>query len=85
MMSRIDWEYDEYLGAGEYETRKYYEYVLGHRMLGKAIYEGMKNEGDQRPAYVWKLSFSPKGLWVCATRTTSSQMNLTKSKAKEAK
>lgn len=83
MMYRIDWEYDEYLGASEYETRKYYEYVLGRRMLGKAIYEGMKN--DDRPAYVWKLSFSPKGLWVCARRTKSSQMNLTKSKAKEAK
>ena len=72
---RIDWEWDEYLGAGEYNTHTNYEYVLGDRMLGKAVYEGMKD--DNCPVRVSRLNFSLKGFWICAHRKWSSVKNLT--------
>lgn len=72
---RIDWEWDEYMGAGEYETRKFYEYVLGDAKLGRALFAGLR-EGDHATD-VWKLNFSLKGLLVCGRHTRSKFKNLT--------
>lgn len=72
---RIDWEWDEDLGAGEYETHKLYEYVLGDARLGRAMYVGLR-EGDHAMD-IWKLDFSLKGFLVCARHTCSKFKNLT--------
>lgn len=80
MLYRIDREYDEYLGAGEYETKKYYEYVCGLRNLGKACLD--VSEAD-RIIRVVKLNFSLKGLIICLRKTRSSVYNQTSKKKYE--
>lgn len=72
---RIDWEWDEYMGAGKYETHKYYEYVLGDAKLGRELFTGLR-EGDH-VANIGKLGFSLKGFLVCARHTRSKFKNLT--------
>lgn len=74
MLYRIDREFDEYQGAGEYETKKYYQYVCGLRNVGKACLDA---EVDDRIVRIVKLSFSLKGLIVCLKKTCSSFYNQT--------
>lgn len=81
---RINWEYEDisnsvmrYLGAEEFETHHLYEYVLGDRMLGKAVYEGIHIHG-MRVESVVPLVFSFKALRICARDTMSCIKNLTK-------
>ena len=74
MLYRIDREFDEYKGAGEYETKKYYQYVLGLRNVGKVC---LSADEIDRIVRVVKLSFSLKGLIVCLKKTCSSHYNQT--------
>lgn len=74
MLYRIDREFDEYKGAGEYETKKYYQYACGLRNVGKAC---LNAESDDRVVRIVKLSFSLKGLIVCLKKTCSSLYNQT--------
>ena len=76
---RIEWEYEDYLGAGEYETKHYYEYVAGTRKLGKTIFEGTYS-GENIVRDVVKLYFSPRALWVCLKNVKSSYYNQTSRK-----
>lgn len=73
---RIDWEWDEYQGAGEYKTKKYYEYVLGNAALGRTIYEGIKE--DERPIWICKLSWTIRAFLACLTHVRTSIHNYTK-------
>lgn len=77
MLYRIDREFDEYKGAGEYETKKYYQYVLGLRNVGKACLDA---EVNNRVVRIVKLNFSLKGLIVCFRKTCSSYYNRTSTK-----
>ena len=74
MLYRIDREFDEYKGAGEYETKKYYQYVCGLRNVGKAC---LNAEDNDRIVHIIKLNFSVKGLIVCLKKTCSSMYNQT--------
>lgn len=74
MLYRIDREFDEYNGAGEYETKKYYQYVCGLRNVGKAC---LNVEDNDRIVNIVKLNFSVKGLIVCLKKTCSSTYNQT--------
>lgn len=74
MLYRIDREFDEYKGAGEYETKSYYQYVCGLRNVGKACLDVDIND---RIVRIVKLAFSLKGLIVCLKKTCSSQHNQT--------
>ena len=74
MLYRIDREFDEYKGTGEYETKKYYQYVCGLRNVGKAC---LNVEDNDRIVRIVKLSFSVKGLIVCLKKTCSSMYNQT--------
>ena len=74
MLYRIDREFDEYKGAEEYETKKYYQYVCGLRNVGKAC---LDVEDNDRIVRIVKLSFSVKGLIVCLKKTCSSIYNQT--------
>lgn len=74
MLYRIDREFDTYKGAGEYETKKYYQYVCGLRNVGKAC---LNVEYDDRIVNIVKLGFSVKGLIVCLKKTCSSTYNQT--------
>lgn len=74
MLYRIDREFDEYNGAGEYETKKYYQYVCSLRNVGKAC---LNVEDNDRIVNIVKLSFSVKGLIVCLKKTCSSMYNQT--------
>ena len=76
MLYRIDREFDEYIGGGEYETKNYYQYVCGLRNVGKACLDA---ETD-RIIRVEKLCFSFKGLIVCLKKTCSSTYNQTSNK-----
>lgn len=80
MLYRIDREFDEYQGAGEYETKKYYQYVCGLRNVGKACLDA---DYDDRIVQVVPLTFSFKGLIVCLKKTCSSSYNQTSKKIKE--
>lgn len=73
---RIDWEWDEYQGAGEFETKKYYEYVLGNAALGRAIYRGI--EEDARPTWVWRLDWTVRAFFACLTNVRTSIHNYIK-------
>lgn len=79
---RIDWEYDEYLGAGEWETKHWYEYVVGNRQLGKHISEKFHSPtyDNDRVINVVILSFSFRALWVCLKNVQSSYYNQTSRK-----
>lgn len=70
---RIDWIY--YEDKNWKEEFHDYEYVLGTRALGKAVYEGVR-DGD-KVSNIWELQFSWKGLKVCGKRTRSNNYNLT--------
>ena len=74
MLYRIDREFDEYQGAGEYETKKYYQYVCGLHNVGKTCLDADVND---RIIQIVKLNFSIKGLIVCLKKTCSSIKNLT--------
>lgn len=74
MLYRIGREFDEYLGAGKWETKKYYQYVVGLRNVGKAC---LDVDEEDRVARVVKLVFSLKGLIVCLKKTCSSTYNQT--------
>lgn len=74
MLYRIDREFDEYQGAGEYETKKYYQYVCGLHNVGKACLDASE---DDRIIQIVKLNFSIKGLIVCLKKTCSSFYNQT--------
>ena len=74
MLYRIDREFDEYLGAGEYETKKYYQYVCGLRNVGKTC---LDTAIDDRIIQIVKLNFSIKGLIVCLKKTCSLRYNQT--------
>jgi hypothetical protein len=74
MLYRIDREWDEYQGAGMYETKKYYQYVCGLRNVGKAC---LNAEPDDRVVRVVKLCFSLRGLIVCLKKTCTSIYNQT--------
>lgn len=74
MLYRIDREFDAYKGTGEYETKKYYQYVCGLRNVGKAC---LNVEDDDRIVNIVKLGFSVKGLIVCLKKTCSSTYNQT--------
>lgn len=74
MLYRIDMEFDEYKGAGEYETKKYYQYVCGLRNVGKAC---LNADEEDRIVRVVKLCFSFKGLIICLKKTVSSYRNQT--------
>ena len=74
MLYRIDREWDTYIGAGEFETRNYYQYVFGLRNVGKACLDADIND---RIIGVKKLNFSVKGLIVCLRRVCSDQYNQT--------
>ena len=76
-MYRLDFEWDEYLGGGEYETKQYYEYVLGDRMLGRAIRNALTYWDDMRLVAVNKLCFSFKAIRICMLHSKSSRKNLT--------
>ena len=73
---RIDYEWNEYMGAGEWDTHKRYLYVLGERQLGKACYDLMND--DNQLIWIWRLDFSLRGLWICWRKTDSQFQNLTK-------
>lgn len=75
MLYRIDREFDEYKGAGEYETKKYYQYVCGLRNIGKAC---LNVDVNDRVIQVVPLGFSIKGLIICLKKTCSSFKNQTK-------
>ena len=77
MLYRIDRELDEYKGAGEYETKKYYQYVCGLHNVGKAC---LDTDINNRIVQIIKLNFSIKGLIVCLKKTCSSQLNQTSTK-----
>ncbi len=77
MLYRIDREFDEYVGAGEYETKRYYQYVCGLRNVGKACLDAEPND---RVINIYKLNFSLKGLIVCLKKTCSSIYNQTSGK-----
>ena len=79
MLYRIDREFDEYVGAGVYKTKNYYQYVCGLRNVGKACLDA---EVDDRVINVHKLCFSLRGLIVCLKKTRSSTYNQTSSKGK---
>ena len=74
MLYRIDVEYEEYLGAGAYETKNYYQYVCGLRNVGKAC---LNKDTNERIIQIVKLNFSIKGLIVCLKKTCSSHYNQT--------
>lgn len=74
MLYRIDREFDEYVGGGEYKIKNYYQYVCGLCNVGKACLDA--NEAD-RVIRVVKLCFSFKGLIVCLKKTCSSIYNQT--------
>lgn len=74
MLYRIDREFDEYMGAGEYETKKYYQYVCSLHNVGKAC---LDTDVNDRIVQIVKLNFSIKGLIVCLKKTCSSQYNQT--------
>lgn len=74
MLYRIDREFDEYLGAGKYETKKYYQYVFGLHNVGKAC---LDVDEEDRIVQIVKLVFSLKGLIVCLKKTCSSIYNQT--------
>ncbi len=77
MLYRIDREFDEYKGAGEYETKEYYQYRCGLRAVGKAV---LDTDINDRIIQIVKLNFSIKGLIVCLKKTNSSLKNQTSSK-----
>ena len=74
MLYRIDREFDEYQGAGEYETKPYYQYRFGLRNVAKACLDA---EPSDRIIRIVKLNFSLKGLIVCLKKTCSSYYNQT--------
>ena len=74
MLYRIDREFDEYQGAGEYETKPYYQYRFGLRNVAKACLDAEPND---RIIRIVKLNFSLKGLIVCLKKTCSSYYNQT--------
>lgn len=75
MLYRVDREWDAYIGAGEFETRNYYQYVFGLRNVGKACLDADIND---RIIGVVKLNFSVKGLIVCLRGICSDHYNQTK-------
>ena len=80
MLYRIDREFDEYVGAGEWETKPYYQYVCGLRNVGKACLDADEND---RVVKVVHLCFSIKGLIVCLKKTCSSFKNQTSNLTKD--
>lgn len=74
MLYRIDWEFDEYQGADEWKTIKYYQYVFGIRNVGKAC---LGIDENTHVVHIAKLNFSFKGLYVCLKNTVSYFKNLT--------
>ncbi len=74
MLYRIDREFDEYQGAGEYEIKPYYQYRFGLRNVAKAC---LDVEPNDRIIRIVKLNFSLKGLIVCLKKTCSSYYNQT--------
>lgn len=72
---RMDVEWDEYLGAGEYRTHVSYKYVLGNSRLGKEVYKTLRNEERIRDVVI--LNMSLKGLWVCWRGVVAEQYNQT--------
>lgn len=75
MLYRIDREFEEYQGAGEWETKKYYQYVCGLRNVGKAC---LTLDVNDYVVQIIKLPFTLKGLFVCLKKTCSPVYNLTK-------
>ena len=65
---RITWEWDEYLGAGEYISHKMNEYVLGNYALGVAFYIGMLSEDT--PVHVAKIRFTFQNFYLCLHHKT---------------
>lgn len=74
MLYRIDREFDEYQGAGEYKTTPYYQYRCSLRNVAKAC---LDVEPDDRIIRIVKLNFSLKGLIVCLKKTCSICYNQT--------
>ena len=79
MLYRVDREFDEYIGGGEYNTKNYYQYVCGLRNVGKAC---LNADVDNRVIRVVKLGFSLKGLIVYLKKTCSSTYNRTSNNEK---
>lgn len=79
MLYRVDREFDEYK-CGEWETKKYYQYVCGLRNVGKAC---LNADYNNRVVRIEHLCFSIKGLIVCLKKTCSSQYNQTSKKNKK--
>lgn len=77
MLYRIEREFDVYIGANEYQTKKYYQYICGLKNVGKACLDASE---EDRIVKIVKLCFSLKGLIVCLKKTCSSQYNLTSTK-----
>lgn len=74
MLYRIDREFDEYKGAGEYETKPYYQYVCGLHNVGKTC---LDVDEANRIVRIVHLNFSIKGLIVCLKKTCSPLKNQT--------
>ena len=75
-MFRIDYEWDQYMGANMWDTHQRFRYVLGFSRLGQECYKLVND--DNRITNICALVFSLRGLWVCGCTTDSMFKNLTK-------